>query len=90
VTILSQNLFKELRNPPQTLSQNAVGVMANSYETPPTNKSVTFLLQPTCFIRVSIESTCAYMKSTTFWDITPCGPLRVNLEDPEDGGNMFL
>jgi hypothetical protein len=64
--------------------------MANSYQTPPTNKSEAFLLQPTCFIRVSIESICAYMKSTTFCDITPCGALKVNLEDPENGGDMFL
>jgi hypothetical protein len=43
-------------------------------------------------------------KSSTFWDITPCGPLKVNsacymfhagfllglFVDPEDGGDMFV
>jgi hypothetical protein len=30
------------------------------------------------------------MKSTIFWDITPCNPLKVNslFYDPEDGGDV--
>jgi hypothetical protein len=35
--------------------------------------------------------TAVVMKSTVFWDIMPCSPLRVNRRfDPEDGGDMFL
>jgi hypothetical protein len=38
------------------------------------------------------------LKSTIFWDITPCSPLKVNRRfgfllglffDPEDGGDIF-
>jgi hypothetical protein len=47
--------------------------------------------------------TAVVMKSTVFWDITPCSPLKVNgpaacfhagiflgLFEPEDRGDMFL
>jgi hypothetical protein len=46
--------------------------------------------------------TAVVMKSTIFWDITLCSPLKVNRRcfhavfllslffDPEDGGDMFL
>jgi hypothetical protein len=40
--------------------------------------------------------TAVDVKSSVFWDIPPCGPLKVNrcfggsFFDPEDGGDMFL
>jgi hypothetical protein len=40
--------------------------------------------------------TAVVMKSTIFWDITPCSVLSVYVHfggtyrDPEDGGDMFL
>jgi hypothetical protein len=35
--------------------------------------------------------TAVVMKSTIFWDITPCSPLKATcFHDPEYGGDMFL
>jgi hypothetical protein len=63
-------------------------------------------LQRTKYLHVEFEVlTAVVMKSSNFWDITPCSPLKVNCSachllshwflvrlilDPEDGGDMFL